>query len=80
MRDECLVLFLLVLILTLALLLASVEMALILLSLRHTAGMRMIFGALEVYHAVDAGERCAPALIGVRIELLLGEDVTTSLR
>jgi hypothetical protein len=42
--------------------------------------MRTIFGALEVYHAVDAGERCAPALIGVRIELLLGEDVTTSLR
>jgi hypothetical protein len=32
-----------------------------------------------VDHAVDAGIRCAPALVGVRVELLLGENVTASL-
>jgi hypothetical protein len=41
--------------------------------------MRTVVGALEVDHAVDAGIRCAPALVGVRVELLLGEDVTASL-
>ena len=30
-------------------------------------------------HAVDASKRCAPALVGMGIELLLGKDVTASL-
>jgi pyrroline-5-carboxylate reductase len=32
-----------------------------------------------VHHAVDASEGCAPALVGVRVELLFCENVTASL-
>lgn len=41
--------------------------------------MRSILGALEVHHAVNAGEGCAATLVSMRVELLLGEDVTTGL-
>lgn len=41
--------------------------------------MRTVGGAFEVNHAIDASKRCAPTLVGMGIELLLGKDVTTSL-
>lgn len=34
---------------------------------------------MEVDHAIDTGERRAAALVPVRVELLLGEDITAIL-
>lgn len=42
--------------------------------------MRAIAHALEMGHAVDAGEAGAATLILVRVEFLLGEDVAAALR
>lgn len=38
-----------------------------------------VAGAREVHHAVEAGVGCAIALVPVRVQLLLGEDVTAVL-
>jgi hypothetical protein len=38
-----------------------------------------VAGALEVRHAVQAGIRCAIALVAVAVELLLGKDIPTVL-
>lgn len=54
-------------------------MALVLLRLAHAARMRPVIHALEVYHTIDAGEGCAIALVTMRIQFLLGEDITATL-
>jgi hypothetical protein len=41
--------------------------------------MRSILGAREMGHAINAGEGCAVTAVPVRVELLLGEDITTFL-
>ena len=41
--------------------------------------MRAVFCSVEVHHAVDAGVGGAATLVAVRVELLLGEDITASL-
>jgi hypothetical protein len=41
--------------------------------------MSSILRAGKMRHAINAGESCAVAAVAVRIELLLGEDVTTFL-
>lgn len=41
--------------------------------------MSAVFGAVEVHHAVDAGKGGAATLVGMRVQLLLGEDVSTVL-
>jgi hypothetical protein len=41
--------------------------------------VRSVAGALEVHHAVEAGEGGAVALVTVGVELLLGEDIPTVL-
>lgn len=41
--------------------------------------MRAILRAIEMNHAINTGERRAATLVTVRIELLLGENITTVL-
>lgn len=41
--------------------------------------MRSVAGAVEVHHAVEAGEGRPIALVSMAVELLLGEDVPTVL-
>lgn len=42
--------------------------------------MGAIFVSLEMNHAIQTSERCATALIAMRIEFFLGEDVSAGLR
>lgn len=42
--------------------------------------MRSVLGAVEMDHAVDTGEGRAAALVAVRVELLLGEDIAAILK
>lgn len=88
-RHHCLILplhrlsliALLLLLLLLALLFfPAVQMALVFLSLGHAARVRSVFRALEVHHAIDAGVGCAVALVAMRVEFLLGENVAAVLR
>jgi hypothetical protein len=44
-----------------------------------TYGMSSVLGAGEVNHAINASEGGAVAAVSMRIELLLGKDVTTRL-
>jgi hypothetical protein len=44
-----------------------------------TYRVRFVARALEMHHAVKAGEGCAIALIAVPVELLLREDIPTVL-
>ncbi len=41
--------------------------------------MGSVFSAREMDHAIDAGESGAPAAVSMRVELLLGENVTAGL-
>lgn len=41
--------------------------------------MGAIFVSLEMNHTIQTGERCATALIAMRIEFFLGEDVAAGL-
>ena len=41
--------------------------------------MRAVFGARKVYHAIDAGESGTSTAVSVRVELLLGQNVTAAL-
>lgn len=41
--------------------------------------MAPVGGTGEVCHAVEAGVGSAPALVAVRVEFLLGEDISTAL-
>ena len=42
--------------------------------------MRAIFSARKVDHTINAGKRRSATAISVRVELLLGQNVTTVLR
>jgi hypothetical protein len=44
-----------------------------------TYGMRSVLDAGEVYHAINAGKGGAAAAVSMRVEFLLGEDVTARL-
>lgn len=41
--------------------------------------MGTIVSALEMHHAIEAGERCAVTLVAVSVEFLLRQDVAASL-
>ena len=41
--------------------------------------MAAIVCSLEVYHTIETGEGCAIALIAMRVEFFLGQDVSASL-
>lgn len=41
--------------------------------------MRAVVGSLESGHAIETGKICAAALVAMRVELLLGKHVATSL-
>lgn len=41
--------------------------------------MRFITSALEMHHTINAGKRCAAALVAMRVKLLLGKDITARL-
>jgi hypothetical protein len=41
--------------------------------------MTSVFGSLKMYHTIQASVRCPSALAAVRIQLLLREDVSTTL-
>lgn len=41
--------------------------------------MRAILSSVEVYHTIETCKRCAVALVAVRIQLLLREDVAAIL-
>jgi len=41
--------------------------------------VRLVAGALEVHHTIEAGERGAVALVAMAIKFLLGEDITAAL-
>ena len=45
-----------------------------------TYSMRSVLGTIKVNHAIDTGKRRAATLAAVGVELLLREDITTSLR
>ena len=44
-----------------------------------TYGVRAVVRPLEVHHAIEAGVRCAVALVAVRVEFLLRQDVAAAL-
>jgi hypothetical protein len=44
-----------------------------------TYRMSSIFCSVEVHHAIDTGEGGAATLTAMRIELFLGENITTCL-
>jgi hypothetical protein len=46
---------------------------------RDTYSVRAIVRPLEVHHAIEAGERCAVALVTVRVEFFLRENVSAAL-
>lgn len=47
---------------------------------RGTYGMRAVRSPLEMCHAVDTGEGCAPALVAMTVELFLREHIAAALR
>ena len=71
---------LILLLLRLAPLITLEKMALIFLRLANSAGMRSVFRAVEVNHAIYASIGRAIALATMGIEFLLGEHIATILR
>lgn len=44
-----------------------------------TYSVSAVLGPLEMYHAVETSKGCAATLIAMRVEFLLGEDVSAAL-
>ena len=63
----------------LALALLAVQMPLILLRLADAAGVGSVVVAVEMDHAVQAGERGASTLVAMLVERFFGQDIAAGL-
>lgn len=41
--------------------------------------MGAVLGPSEMYHTIETSKRCAATLVAMRVEFLLGEDVSAAL-
>ena len=63
----------------LALAFLAIQVALILLRLADAAGVRAVIVAVEVHHAIQAGEGGASTLVAMAVEPFLGQNVAAGL-